>query len=118
MNERREDRDGGDLPTKLEVSFAAMDPDDKNRLQGLGAGMLGLGFGVPLVGGLFIELGSIYLAFCVLGIAVGFLFVWPRGGLMVFQALVKLASKIIPHPKVKDLVSAVDRRGPRTEEES
>ena len=108
MNERRSDR--GDLPTKLEISLAEMDPDDRNRLQWIGAVLILAGLVVPLGVGAFVHLPVVYWIFSGFVAFVGVLLAWPRAGVYILTSAPGAIRTLIPHPKVQEMLTPVDRR--------
>lgn len=112
--DRRQSED--DLPTKLEASFEAMDPDDKNRLQVIGCSLIVIGLAVPLTAGIFRDLPTLYLVFSGFVATVGVLLAWPRLGVYVLTAAPGAVSKLVPSSKLKELLQPVDRRAPREAE--
>ena len=105
-----------DLPTKLEASFRDMDADDKNRLQLIGSVLIVVGLSVPLAGGIFRDLATLYLIFSGFVATIGVLLAWPRLGVYVLTAAPGAVSKLVPSSKLKELLQPVDRRAPREAE--
>lgn len=108
----RRTRDTEDLPTKLEHAFSSMSRREKARFQFFGFAMVSFSIGLPMVGGLFIEIPGYYWLFSGVVLLIGVCFLVPRLGVYLITSLPNGIAKIIPSAKLKDMITnTVDRRG-------
>lgn len=93
MKERGKDRGP---PTQAMESWRGKTPEEQRALQLKGWVAMAFGFGLPLVGGLFVQLAIPYYLFGGAVGIVGVFFTWPEAGYALATLLPAGIAKLLP----------------------
>ena len=104
--EKRNANGNGSPPLQIEESYRRMSHAGRRRLRIYGAVMMFAAIGLPLVGGLFVELSIYYWLFSGVVTFAGLCLVWPQMGLWLISAIPNGLAKILP----SKMLSRPDRR--------
>ncbi len=104
--EKRNANGNGSPPMQIEESYRRMSHAGRRRLRIYGGSMMLAATGLPLVGGLFVELSPYYWIFSGVVVFAGLCLVWPQMGLWLVSAIPSGLAKILP----SKMLSRPDRR--------